>query len=90
MRCTGAYPTAWNCRTWLPAGIRFSAYRPSAVVDTRRLVPIAHGERLFAAAPEPKRFVRLAGGHGDAFLADSAAYYGAIQRFVEDLGAPPI
>ena len=54
------------------------------------VVPIAHGERLFAAAPEPKRFVRLAGGHGDAFLADSAAYYGAIQRFVEDLGAPPI
>lgn len=27
------------------------------------VIPIAFGERLFAAAPEPKRFVRLAGSH---------------------------
>lgn len=47
-----------------------------------RLIPIAHGDRLFRLAPEPKRFARLAGGghtdlfdHGalealDAFLAE--------------------
>lgn len=51
------------------------------------VVPIDHGERLFALAPEPKRFVRLAGGHGDAFLVDSAAYYGAIATFLA--GLPP-
>src|SRR5262245_20832227 len=49
------------------------------------VVPIDHGERLFALAPEPKRFVPLAGGHGDAFLVDSAAYYGAIARFLSAL-----
>jgi fermentation-respiration switch protein FrsA (DUF1100 family) len=27
------------------------------------VIPVAFGERLFAAAPEPKRFVRLAGSH---------------------------
>lgn len=48
------------------------------------VVPIAHGERLFALAPEPKRFVPLAGGHGDAFL--DPEYFRAIGRFVEALG----
>jgi uncharacterized protein len=49
------------------------------------VVPIAHGRRLYEAAPPPKRFVALAGGHGDAFVEDSAAYYGAIGRFVTEL-----
>ncbi len=49
------------------------------------VVPIAHGRRLFEAAPPPKRFVALAGGHGDAFVEDSAAYYGAIGGFVAEL-----
>jgi fermentation-respiration switch protein FrsA (DUF1100 family) len=48
------------------------------------VVPIAHGRRLFEAAPPPKRFVTLAGGHGDAFQVDSAAYYGAVARFVAE------
>jgi fermentation-respiration switch protein FrsA (DUF1100 family) len=51
------------------------------------VVPIDHGERLFALAPEPKRFVPLAGGHGDAFLVDSAAYFGAIGAFLRELPA---
>ncbi len=50
------------------------------------VIPIAHGRRLFEAAAPPKRFVELAGGHGDAFEADSAAYFGAIGRFVAELG----
>jgi hypothetical protein len=49
------------------------------------VVPIDHGRRLFALAPEPKRFVELAGGHGDAFLVDSAAYFGAIAAFLPEL-----
>lgn len=52
------------------------------------VIPIDHGRRLYAAAPEPKRFVALAGGHNDAFDADSAAYFGAIERFVVELGTP--
>lgn len=50
------------------------------------VIPIGHGRRLFAAAPEPKRFVTLAGGHADAFERDSAVYFGEIRRFVAELG----
>ncbi|MEZ0333484.1 MAG: alpha/beta hydrolase [Gemmatimonadales bacterium] len=49
------------------------------------VIPIAHGRRLFEAAPPPKRFVVLAGGHGDAFDLDSTAYYGAIRVFLTEL-----
>jgi fermentation-respiration switch protein FrsA (DUF1100 family) len=49
------------------------------------VIPFAHGRRLFEAAPAPKRFVPLGGGHGDAFEADSAEYFGAIGRFVAEL-----
>ncbi len=52
------------------------------------VIPIAHGRRLFAAAPPPKTFVALAGGHGDAFQLDSAAYYGGIARLLAELGDP--
>ena len=52
------------------------------------VVPLAHGRRLFDAAPPPKTFVELTGGHGDAFEADSAAYFGAIARFLSHL--PPV
>jgi fermentation-respiration switch protein FrsA (DUF1100 family) len=49
------------------------------------VVPIAHGRRLYEAAPPPKTFVALRGGHGDAFAADSAAYFEAIARFLASL-----
>jgi fermentation-respiration switch protein FrsA (DUF1100 family) len=49
------------------------------------VIPYGHGRRLFEAAAEPKEFVALGGGHGDAFEVDSAAYFGAIGRFVSTL-----
>jgi fermentation-respiration switch protein FrsA (DUF1100 family) len=49
------------------------------------VIPIDHGRRLYEAAAPPKRFVELAGTHGNAFEVDSAAYYGAIRRFVGEL-----
>lgn len=50
------------------------------------VIPPAHGRRLFQAASPPKRFVELGGGHGDAFEADSANYFGSIARFLASLG----
>jgi fermentation-respiration switch protein FrsA (DUF1100 family) len=47
------------------------------------VIPLAHGRRLFAAAGEPKTFVELEGGHGDAFDADSARYFGSIANFLD-------
>lgn len=46
-------------------------------------IPISHGERLFAAAAEPKRMVRVAGGHMDAYKIDSVTYFGAMRELVE-------
>lgn len=49
------------------------------------VIPLAHGRRLFDAAAEPKTFVELDGGHGDAFDLDSARYFGSIAAFVAGL-----
>jgi fermentation-respiration switch protein FrsA (DUF1100 family) len=46
------------------------------------VIPLAHGRKLFAAAAEPKTFVELQGGHGDAFDTDSARYFGSIAAFL--------
>jgi uncharacterized protein len=53
------------------------------------VIPLSHGRRLFEAAPEPKRFVELRGGHGDAFDVDSANYYGSIERLLAGLKSGP-
>lgn len=45
-------------------------------------IPIAHGERLFAAAAEPREFVRLTGGHALSFRVDSTQYFGAVRALV--------
>ena len=49
------------------------------------VIPFDHGRRLFEAASEPKTFVELQGGHGDAFDIDSAVYFGAIGEFLKQL-----
>lgn len=47
------------------------------------IVPFAMGEQLFAAAPEPKQFVRLAGGHNDGLLADGPRVRQSIDAFLD-------
>ena len=48
------------------------------------LVPFGHGERLFAAAAEPKRFHAMPGlGHNDA---PDGAFYDEACRFLEETG----
>jgi fermentation-respiration switch protein FrsA (DUF1100 family) len=51
------------------------------------VIPLAHGRRLYQAAPQSKTFVELRGGHGDAFDVDSVNYFGSIQRFLESLAS---
>jgi fermentation-respiration switch protein FrsA (DUF1100 family) len=51
--------------------------------DCDRLIPIQQGEQLFAAAPEPKRFVVMKGcDHNDPFPAD---FLTALAAFVKDV-----
>ncbi len=47
-----------------------------------QVIPLVFGQRLFDAAPAPKEFVALTGGHDRAFAADSATYYGAIGKWL--------
>lgn len=51
-------------------------------------IPIAHGRKVFAAAAEPKEFVELDAGHGDAYSADRERYYGSIGTFIKRVTAP--
>ena len=51
------------------------------------VIPLAHGRRLFDAAREPKTFVELEGGHGDAFDLDSTRYFGSFAEFLATLPA---
>lgn len=49
------------------------------------IVPFAHGERLFAAAHEPKRFLRTGGGHNDGGFVLRAEWRAEVGRFLEGL-----
>jgi uncharacterized protein len=80
---------------WLPVHLmarnrfasidRIGAVRmPVLVIHGRddSTVPIAHGRRLFAAAPEPKQFLEVAGGHDDAYRVGRVAYEEGLRRFL--------
>jgi pimeloyl-ACP methyl ester carboxylesterase len=52
-------------------------------------VPYTMSERLYAAAPEPKRLALIrGGGHEDNPLVDFASYSRAVLKFVQETGAP--
>jgi fermentation-respiration switch protein FrsA (DUF1100 family) len=80
---------------WI-AGTRFASIDKISKVAVPKLflhatgdevIPLAHGRRLYQAAPPPKTFVELRGGHGDAFDVDSATYFGSIEHFLNTLPA---
>jgi hypothetical protein len=50
------------------------------------IVPYALGRRLFDAAPEPKRFEPLHGGHNDGFLRSQPGYQRTLGDFLDSLG----
>ncbi|HYB99780.1 MAG TPA: alpha/beta hydrolase [Candidatus Limnocylindrales bacterium] len=49
------------------------------------LVPYAHGRALFEAAPHPKRFLDIRGGHNDGFFEAREDYLRAVKEFVEEV-----
>lgn len=50
-----------------------------------RLIPIEQGRQLYEAAPEPKRFFELQGGHDDSGWVFTPGYHDAIGDFVRSL-----
>jgi fermentation-respiration switch protein FrsA (DUF1100 family) len=47
------------------------------------IIPFAHGQRLYAAAHEPKTFFELSGGHNDGFIFKRAEWVAALGAFLE-------
>lgn len=53
--------------------------------DRDEIVPFSHGQTLYAAAPQPKRFHRIRGaGHNDTYVIGGAEYFAAIADFIRD------
>ncbi len=53
------------------------------------IVPFEQGRALFQAAPQPKQFLELQGGHNDGFIFMREAWIKALADFIgENLGAP--
>lgn len=48
------------------------------------IVPFRHGEKLFQAAPAPKAFLRLAGGHNDGFIFMRPEWVEALAGFLRE------
>jgi fermentation-respiration switch protein FrsA (DUF1100 family) len=60
---------------------------PVLVVHSRddEIIPFRHGEAIFAAAPEPRRFLELHGSHNEAFLRDGNVYVEGLSEFLTGL-----
>lgn len=57
---------------------------PVLVTHSRddRLIPFAHGRRLYEAASEPKAFIELRGGHVAAFRTQAEVYAAGVDAFL--------
>jgi fermentation-respiration switch protein FrsA (DUF1100 family) len=84
----GGLPVRWLFSTQLDSLAKIADYHGPLLQthgDDDRTVPFALGEKLFAAANEPKQFVRVGGGgHNDP---PSREYLQALDRFLGSL--PP-
>nr|MBP8695992.1 alpha/beta hydrolase [Syntrophobacterales bacterium] len=50
------------------------------------IVPFSQGLALYEAAPEPKAFIKLRGGHNDALILSAGAYREGIDGFLKRIG----
>ncbi len=62
---------------------------PLLVIHSRddEIIPFHHGEAIFAAANEPRTFLKLRGTHNDAFLYDESTYMEGVGAFLTELSA---
>ncbi len=49
------------------------------------IIPYENGQKLFAAAKEPKRFLQLSGGHNEGFMMTGERYTDALREFFEKM-----
>ncbi|MGV1100636.1 alpha/beta hydrolase [Thiovibrio sp. JS02] len=80
-------PARWLCRyryDTLAALATISC--PLLVVHSPddEIIPFSHGERLYAAAKPPKRFLRLRGDHNSGFLTSGNSYEDGLAFFLHN------
>lgn len=78
-------PVRWIARTRYENLAKIGRIQaPLLILHSREdeIFALAHAERLFAAATEPKRLVVLTGGHNDAFLVSAETYRAALREFL--------
>jgi len=51
---------------------------------TDEVIPFSHGERLYEVANEPKTFLRLEGGHNEAFFRSERLYRTELADFLDE------
>lgn len=58
---------------------------PVLIVHSRddEIIPFSHGQALFSAAPEPKQFLALNGGHNDAIFTSMPIYESGLKEFLD-------
>ncbi len=63
---------------------------PLLVIHSRgdEIIPIAEGEAVFAAAPDPKQWLEIRGGHNDGFLVSGKFYVDGVDAFLDTALAP--
>lgn len=84
-------PTALLVRIRYPTLAYLRAIRcPVLVAHSRadEIVPPAFGRELYAAAPGPKWFLELDGGHNDGHLVTGSRYLEALDRFLAQVLPP--
>jgi fermentation-respiration switch protein FrsA (DUF1100 family) len=47
------------------------------------IVPFAHGQALYQAAPDPKQFLELQGGHNDGFIYMRDDWVNVLNEFID-------
>jgi fermentation-respiration switch protein FrsA (DUF1100 family) len=59
---------------------------PVLVVHSKNdeIIPLDEGLKIFAAAPEAKRFLELRGGHNDGFLVSRSVYVTGLGAFIDE------
>jgi len=90
-RSTGLFPLAPFVRTRYDNLAKVAGLHLPLLVlhgDHDEVVPFAQGRRLFAAAPDPKRFFAISGaGHNDTYLVGGEAYWNAVADFLGSLSS---
>ena len=81
-------PVRWLSRIQLPA-LAYLAESDQAtlVIHSRddEIVPFGHGQRLYDAAPEPRRLLELSGSHNTGFIDSVDDYRAGLEAFLAEV-----